>query len=44
MSGLLTHRGRLAFIPGQLFCYRLTRAKGHDTEKPRGLTKVTLTW
>jgi glucosamine--fructose-6-phosphate aminotransferase (isomerizing) len=31
-------------IPGQLFCYHLTRAKGYDTEQPRGLTKVTLTW
>ena len=34
----------LAIIPGQLFCYHLTRAKGYDTEQPRGLTKVTLTW
>jgi glutamine---fructose-6-phosphate transaminase (isomerizing) len=33
----------LAIIPAQLFCYHLTRAKGHDTEDPRGLTKVTLT-
>jgi glucosamine--fructose-6-phosphate aminotransferase (isomerizing) len=34
----------VAIIPGQLFCYHLTRAKGFDTEQPRGLTKVTLTW
>jgi glucosamine--fructose-6-phosphate aminotransferase (isomerizing) len=34
----------VAIIPGQLFCYHLTRAKGYDTEQPRGLTKVTLTW
>jgi len=34
----------LAIIPAQLFCYHLTRAKGYDTEQPRGLTKVTLTW
>ena len=27
----------------QLFCYHLTRAKGYDTEHPRGLLKVTLT-
>ena len=33
-----------AIIPAQLFCYHLTRAKGYDTEQPRGLTKVTLTW
>jgi glucosamine--fructose-6-phosphate aminotransferase (isomerizing) len=33
-----------AIIPAQLFCYHLTRAKGFDTEQPRGLTKVTLTW
>ena len=33
-----------AIISAQLFCYHLTRAKGYDTEQPRGLTKVTLTW
>ena len=33
-----------AIIPAQLFCYHLTRTKGYDTEQPRGLTKVTLTW
>jgi len=33
-----------AIIPAQLFCYYLTRAKGFDTEEPRGLSKVTKTW
>jgi glucosamine--fructose-6-phosphate aminotransferase (isomerizing) len=33
-----------AIVPAQLFCYHLTRAKGFDTEGPRGLTKVTMTW
>jgi glucosamine--fructose-6-phosphate aminotransferase (isomerizing) len=33
-----------AIIPAQLFCYHLTRAKGYNTEGPRGLAKVTLTW
>ena len=33
----------VAIVPAQLFCYHLTRAKGHDTELPRGLSKVTLT-
>lgn len=33
-----------AIIPAQLLCYHLTQAKGYDTEGPRGLTKVTLTW
>jgi glucosamine--fructose-6-phosphate aminotransferase (isomerizing) len=33
-----------AIIPAQLFCYYLTRAKGYNTEGPRGLSKVTLTW
>jgi glucosamine--fructose-6-phosphate aminotransferase (isomerizing) len=32
-----------AIVPGQLFCYHLTRAKGFDTEQPRTLRKVTLT-
>jgi glucosamine--fructose-6-phosphate aminotransferase (isomerizing) len=30
-------------VPAQLFCYHLARAKGYDTESPRGLSKVTLT-
>ena len=33
-----------AIVPAQLFCYHLTQAKGFDTEGPRGLTKVTMTW
>jgi glucosamine--fructose-6-phosphate aminotransferase (isomerizing) len=33
----------VAIVPAQLFCYHLTRAKGFDTESPRGLRKVTLT-
>jgi len=33
----------VAIAPAQLFCYHLTRAKGFDTEAPRGLRKVTLT-
>jgi glutamine---fructose-6-phosphate transaminase (isomerizing) len=33
----------VAIVPGQLFCYHLTRAKGYDTEAPRGLRKVTET-
>lgn len=33
----------VAIVAGQLFCYHLTRAKGLDTESPRGLHKVTLT-
>lgn len=32
-----------AIIPAQLFCYHLTCKKGLDTEKPRGLKKITLT-
>jgi glucosamine--fructose-6-phosphate aminotransferase (isomerizing) len=32
-----------AMVVAQLFCYHLTRAKGFDTESPRGLKKVTLT-
>jgi glucosamine--fructose-6-phosphate aminotransferase (isomerizing) len=32
-----------AIVPAQLFCYHLTKAKGYDTENPRGLRKVTLT-
>jgi glucosamine--fructose-6-phosphate aminotransferase (isomerizing) len=30
-----------AIVPAQLFVYHLTRAKGLDTEHPRGLRKVT---
>lgn len=30
-------------VAAQLFCYHLTRAKGFDTEQPRGLSKVTKT-
>ncbi len=33
----------VAIVVCQLFCYHLTRAKGFDTEAPRGLRKVTLT-
>jgi glucosamine--fructose-6-phosphate aminotransferase (isomerizing) len=33
----------LAIVPAQLFCYHLTRAKGYNTEDPRGLSKITLT-
>jgi glucosamine--fructose-6-phosphate aminotransferase (isomerizing) len=33
----------VSIVCGQLFCYHLTRAKGFDTEAPRGLRKVTLT-
>ncbi len=33
----------VAIVPGQLFCYYLTRAKGFDTENPRMLSKVTRT-
>ena len=32
-----------AIAAAQLFCYHVTRAKGLDTERPRGLRKVTLT-
>ena len=34
----------VSVVPAQLFCYHLTRAKGFDTEHPRQLSKVTLTW
>jgi len=34
----------VSIVPAQLFCYHLTRAKGYDTETPRGLSKVTRTW
>ena len=33
----------VAIVPGQLFCYHLTKAKGFDTENPRMLSKVTKT-
>ena len=33
----------VTIIPAQLYTYHLTRAKGFDTEAPRGLRKVTLT-
>jgi glucosamine--fructose-6-phosphate aminotransferase (isomerizing) len=33
----------VAIGPAQLFCYHLTRTRGFDTEKPRGLKKVTRT-
>lgn len=33
----------VSIIPAQLYSYHLTRAKGYDTEAPRGLRKVTLT-
>jgi glucosamine--fructose-6-phosphate aminotransferase (isomerizing) len=32
-----------AIVPGQLFAYHLTAAKGYDPDHPRGLTKVTRT-
>jgi glucosamine--fructose-6-phosphate aminotransferase (isomerizing) len=33
----------VSIVPAQLFSYHLTRAKGYNTETPRGLSKVTLT-
>lgn len=33
----------VSIVPAQLFAYHLTRAKGYDTEKPRGIRKVTET-
>jgi glucosamine--fructose-6-phosphate aminotransferase (isomerizing) len=33
----------VSIVPGQLFAYHLTRAKGFDTEKPRHIRKVTET-
>jgi len=30
-------------VPGQLWAYHLARNRGHDPDKPRGLSKVTLT-
>lgn len=32
-----------AVIPGQIFAMRLAQAKGHEVDRPRGLTKVTIT-
>lgn len=34
----------VSILPAQLFCYHLTNVKNYDTEKPRGLKKVTLTY
>lgn len=34
----------VSIVPAQLISYHLARAKGIDTENPRGLQKVTLTW
>ena len=33
----------VGIVPAQLFCYHLARARGWDTEKPGGLSKVTRT-
>ena len=33
----------VSIVAAQLFCYHVTRAKGFDTEAPRGLRKITLT-
>jgi glucosamine--fructose-6-phosphate aminotransferase (isomerizing) len=33
----------VTIVPAQLFCYHLARSKGHDTESPRGIHKVTET-
>jgi len=32
----------LSVVPGQLFAAALARVKGHDPDRPRGLSKVTL--
>jgi len=32
----------LSVVPGQLFAAALARAKGHNPDHPRGLSKVTL--
>ena len=34
----------LAIVPAQVFCYYLARVKGFDTEKPRNIQKVSLTY
>ena len=33
----------VSVLPGQLFAMGLARAKGHDLDRPRGLSKVTIT-
>ena len=33
----------VCIVPGQLWAYHLARARGKDPDRPRGLTKVTLT-
>ena len=33
----------VSIVPGQLWAYHLARARGNDPDRPRGLTKVTLT-
>jgi len=33
----------LYIVPGQLWAYHLARTRGQNPDKPRGLTKVTLT-
>jgi glucosamine--fructose-6-phosphate aminotransferase (isomerizing) len=33
----------ICIIPGQLFAYHLTQAKGYDAEQPRSISKVTET-
>lgn len=33
----------VAVVPGQLFAWALTEAKGYDVDRPRGLRKVTVT-
>jgi len=33
----------VSIVPAQLFSFYVTRAKGYDTEAPRGLSKVTMT-
>lgn len=33
----------LAVLPGQVFAMRLAMARGHDIDRPRGLSKVTIT-
>jgi glucosamine--fructose-6-phosphate aminotransferase (isomerizing) len=34
----------VAIVPAQLFTYHLACARGFDSERPRGLEKVTRTW
>jgi len=36
-------RPAVSIIPGQLFAYHLTRAKGLDPDTPRTISKVTQT-